>query len=122
MLTIAHPQDKFKSPYSVCGCVPPPKALGSASKSLFSRKGKATSVASNELVSISDKDGAETHPSEHNAVVVTKTGGDARHQDLVQRFKDMEKARDKGKLDDWAKLQARRAKGHDLSFVDTGTE
>lgn len=65
----------------------------------------------------------ETHPSDHNAVAVVNPAEhnaaqeQIRRRELIKRAKELGKAVDKGRADQWATLQYKRVLDHTPSFL-----
>ena len=122
-------QERFGVPYSLCGCLPPLKAVNVTSwGGLFSRNGKTkVEVFANprpDLVSTEDMNAMETHPSDHNAIVMLNPSNEARSAEKTQRkeidkrSQEIAKAISKSKTDRWAELQQKRHhEKHELSFL-----
>ncbi|KAG8971609.1 hypothetical protein FRC05_010955 [Tulasnella sp. 425] len=131
-------KERFGVPYSVCGCLPPIKALdvgeggSSGGFSLFSKKGKSKAAPASEmpftnprpdLIATSNDAEGQTHPSEHYSVVIinpgqpNKTQAQLRTQELTKRANELGKAVEKGKVDGWAELMHQREVDHTPSFL-----
>ncbi|KAG8921666.1 hypothetical protein FRC00_008378, partial [Tulasnella sp. 408] len=106
-------KESFGVPYSVCGCLPPVKALGTSGTSnsgfsIFSKKGKSKAAgdklfenARPDMTLHSDETAEQTHPSDHNAVAIINPAetnmaqAQVRRRELAKRAKELGKSVDK---------------------------
>ncbi|KAG9098602.1 hypothetical protein FS749_003428 [Ceratobasidium sp. UAMH 11750] len=124
-------QQRWGVPYHVCGCIhPPPRKsidpVATLSK-IFLGKSKAPQEFTNtrpQLMSTHDCDAPNTHPSEHNAVLVvgqplTESRRATRVQEHAKWDKQTRTTIAKGKVPDdgWAAMSVRRAEGHEQGFM-----
>ncbi|KAG9048661.1 hypothetical protein FS837_012289 [Tulasnella sp. UAMH 9824] len=128
-------KERFGVPYSVCGCLPPLKAMDicggpGGGLSLFSKKGKSKVAlekpfenARPDLISPSDDDADQTHPSDHSAVAIINPAeantaqAQVRRRELAKREKELEKGVEKGKAGQWSEVMQKRATDHAPSFL-----
>lgn len=128
-------QERFGVPYSVCGCLPPIKALelsgnSGNSFSIFSKKGKAKAAAEKpfensrpDLTLPSNETAEQTHPSDHNAVAILNPAesnmaqAQVRRRELAKRAKELSKSVEKGKANQWGEVMHRRVVDHTPSFL-----
>ncbi|KAF8593499.1 hypothetical protein BDV93DRAFT_231523 [Ceratobasidium sp. AG-I] len=124
-------EQRWGVPYHVCGCTHPPSRklsnpVATLSK-LFRGKDKAPPEFVNtfpHLLSTHDCDSSDTHPSEHNSVLVVgqSVSESRRFNRMTQHAKwDKQTQSDlsKGKLpaDGFEGINMRRAEGHDQGFM-----
>ncbi|KAG9048660.1 hypothetical protein FS837_012288 [Tulasnella sp. UAMH 9824] len=128
-------KERFGVPYSVCGCLPPLKAMdisggSGGGLSLFSKKGKSKAAlekpfenARPDLISPSDAVADQTHPSDHYAVAIMNPAeanmaqAQVRRRELAKRAKELEKNIEKGKASQWSEVMQKRATDHTPSFL-----
>ncbi|KAG9040312.1 hypothetical protein FS837_000813, partial [Tulasnella sp. UAMH 9824] len=128
-------KERFGVPYSVCGCLPPVKALGASGTSnsgfsIFSKKGKSKAAgdkpfenARPDMTLHADDTAEQTHPSDHNAVAIINPAetnmaqAQVRRRELAKRAKELGKSVDKGKADQWGELMHKRMVDHTPSFL-----
>ncbi|KAG8968918.1 hypothetical protein FRC05_001286 [Tulasnella sp. 425] len=128
-------KERFGVPYSVCGCLPPIKALelsgnSGSSFSIFSKKGKAKAAAEKpfensrpDLTLPSNESAEQTHPSDHNAVAILNPAEpnmaqvQVRRRELAKRAKELSKSVEKGKANQWGEVMHRRMVDHTPSFL-----
>ncbi|KAG8897348.1 hypothetical protein FRC00_004421 [Tulasnella sp. 408] len=129
-------KERFGVPYSVCGCLPPLKAMdisggsGGGGLSLFSKKGKSKAAlekpfenARPDLISPSDDVADQTHPSDHYAVAIMNPAeanmaqAQVRRRELARREKELGKSVEKGKAGQWSEAMQKRVADHTPSFL-----
>ncbi|KAB5589607.1 Dammaradiene synthase [Ceratobasidium theobromae] len=124
-------QQRWGIPYHVCGCPRPPLDKpfnpGETFSRIFRGKGKAPAEFYNnrpQLASTHDCDAPNTHPSEHNSILVvgqplSETWRAARVKKRDKWDKQVRSDVSKGKVppDGWEAMSLQRAEGHEQGFM-----